>query len=112
MGLILVGAVWASEEDMGGEIDRKRDESEKRVLSGEGYGGGTRSHGLKLGKRLRDRVSVSMMDRFETDEIRVLGFYLCIYQRQRARVKFVTSPQITIPFSLLLRHQSTITLPQ
>jgi hypothetical protein len=65
LGLILVGAAWASEEDMAGEINRKR------VLSGEGYDGGTRSHGLKLGKRLRDRVSVSMMDgwidRFETN---------------------------------------------
>jgi len=81
-----VGGVWASEEDMAGEIDRKR-----RVLSGEGYGGGgTRSHGLKLGKRLRDRVSVSMMDRFETNEIREsirLGFYVVsINVRQRARV--------------------------
>jgi len=59
----LVAAVWgASEEDMVDEIDRKRNnESEKgkRVLSGEGYDdGGTRSHGLKLGKRLRDRLSV------------------------------------------------------
>jgi hypothetical protein len=47
LGLILVAAEWGSEEGMVSEINGNR--IEKSVLFGEGYGGGARSHGLRLG---------------------------------------------------------------
>jgi hypothetical protein len=49
LGLILVAAEWGSEEGMVSEINGNR--IEKSVLFGEGYGGGARSHGLRLGVR-------------------------------------------------------------
>jgi hypothetical protein len=63
-----VAAEWGSEEGMVSEINGNR--IEKSVLFGEGYGGGARSHGLRLG--VRDGETESRLNEFEIDEIRVL----------------------------------------
>lgn len=54
----MAAAAWGSEEGMVSEIDGKRSGGEKGVLSGESNGGGARSHGLRLGRRWRDGVSL------------------------------------------------------